>query len=234
MPASAPQPARAQHPAASGAGEDGLANRLSGPSCGAGRSGRCWRLREGAHPAANSPAPRHLASAPRRGKPRGQPSSLRKDVVLQRAARDTSSSWRNTLFPALLAAWTLERGQPWRRALPNVFKPPRLPSQTLLKPFEGWQRGDGTCSWQALDGLCLPARQRHGSCPNSPRHQASGGFFLPVLLFPTKRPRLSSCPVPGRGGSTLTAPSLLKGAFMSCPLILFLEQDCVLKIRGGC
>jgi len=107
-------------------------------------AGRSGKLREGdANPAVNSPAPSHLATAPFKGKPRRQQSLSRKDVVPPHVARDTSSSRRNTLLPALAAAEPLESGQPWCRALPNVFKPPCLPSRTLVKSFEGPQGSPG-------------------------------------------------------------------------------------------
>lgn len=71
----------------------------------------------------NSPPLSHLTRAPFKGKPCRQKGSRRKDVIPPCAAWDTSSSWGNTLLPALLAGESLEGGQPWCRAMPNVFKP---------------------------------------------------------------------------------------------------------------
>lgn len=106
----------------------------------------------------NSPAPSHLTSAPFKEKPRRQQSSSWKDVVPPCAARDTSSSWRSTLLPACLAGEPLEGGQPWCRALPNVFKPPCLPSLTLVKSLVGPPgfAGSGCSPLLASPGWAVP------------------------------------------------------------------------------
>lgn len=78
---------------------------------------------------------------------------------------------------------------------------------------------------------CPSARQWYGYSSNFPIPSKPLELFQmlceppPALLFPIKWPWLRSCSAPRRNGSTLAPPSLLKGAFTSCFLILFLERD---------
>lgn len=195
--------------------------------------------RDGANPAMNSPAPSHLTSAPFKGKPGREQSSSRKDVIpppgTPHLPGETPSS------QALPAGQPLEGGQPWCRALFNVVKHPCLPPPTLVESFtrpHGGQGVDEAHSWQAPGGLFLCMAPAATFPPSPPSFRKFSRYSLtqhhlpPASLFPIKWPFLRFCPAPKRNRGTLTPPRLLKGAFTSCSLILFLEQECVLKIKG--